>query len=311
MYNVAQYLPKCIESVFNEDVDNFEFEIILIDDGSIDDSLETAKKLTYGKENVKIISQKNKGLGGARNTGIENANGNYILFLDSDDTITKSALKECSILAKSNNLDVLEFGAQGINDENKRIYLITASTEGKILNGVDYYSNVRYMDSACNKLYQREFLNINNLRFIEKIFIEDYEFNTRVLYLAKRVMATPILVSSFLQTSNSITRNNNPEKKEKMKQDILQVIKIIKEGKENALPEKEFFFNQRLSYLTTTLFYQLLKNKATYSEFVHLRKKMIEEKLFFTTYTILDKKKNFFRLFFLKNFFLLRLLTKK
>jgi glycosyltransferase involved in cell wall biosynthesis len=310
MYNVAKYIQSCIDSVYNIGLNTLEFEIILIDDGSPDDSLLIAKKITSDKENVTIISQDNKGLGGARNTGIDNAKGEYIVFLDSDDILLPDGIKISLALAKKNNLDVLEFGAQGITEDDETVYKISKTSNTNILNGVDYYKKVRYMDSACNKLYRRDFLNKYNLRFLEKIFIEDYEFNTRVFYQAQRVMATPFLAASFLQTPNSITRNNSPEKKEKMKQDIIQVIKRIKEQRKEALPEKAFYFNQRLSYLTATLFYQLVKNKESYSEFVNLKKKMVSEEIFFTDYPILDRRKNLFRIFLLKNFYMFRLFTK-
>ena len=311
MYNVAQYISKCIESVYSQNMVISDFEVILIDDESPDDSLVIAKKLTSDKENVTIISQKNKGLGGARNTGIEAAKGEYIVFLDSDDLFLPDGITKILALAQEKKLDVLEFGAQGVNENGEIIYTISKTSNNLVYSGVEYYNKIRYMDSACNKLYRRNFLNTHNLRFIEKIYIEDYEFNTRVFNLAQRVMATSILVSSFLQTPNSITRNSSPEKKEKMKQDIIQVIKIINEQRKEVLVENKLFFNQRLSYLTATLFYQLIKNKASYQEFVSLKNQMIRDNIFFVDYSIFDKKKNLFRLLFLKNFYLLRLITNK
>lgn len=310
MYNVAQYLPKCIESAYNQGMSDSEFEVVIIDDESPDNSLEIVKKLTCKKNNVTIISQKNRGLGGARNTGIENAKGDYVLFLDSDDIILPNMLKNCVVLAQKQNLDILEFGAQGINPVGKVVYTFSVSSEDKIYDGITYYHNVRYIDSACNKLYKRDFLNINNLRFIEKIFIEDYEFNTRAFYLAKRVMASSSIVSHFLQSPNSITRSNNTEKREKMKQDIMQVIKRIDIQKKTASPEKVNFFNQRLSYLTATLFYQLVKDNVSYQEYKDLKQLMVSNNIFFVDYPIYDKKKNFFRILFLKNFFLFKLISK-
>ena len=98
MYNVEQYLEKCIDSVYNQGLKEEEFEVILVDDESPDNSLAVATILTKDKKNVTIISQKNKGLGGARNTGILCAAGRYVLFLDSDDwylpNVAKNPLDE-------------------------------------------------------------------------------------------------------------------------------------------------------------------------------------------------------------------------
>ncbi len=310
MYNVAQYLDTCIASVYNQGLDENDFQVIFIDDESPDNSLQVAQKLTSEKGNASIISQKNKGLGGARNTGIDNASGDYILFLDSDDWYLPNVLKPIITLAEKNNLDILEFGAQGIDTTNNIVYTFANSTSGTINKGIDYYQKYRYMDSACNKLYNRSFLNENKLRFEEKLYIEDYEFNTRVFLHAQKVMAVNTIVAHFLQTPDSITRNVNPEKKQKMIQDIIKVMKKITFLKfENSHLEASYF-DQKLSFLTTTLFYQLFKNKAKYSEYLDLKKQLQKENLFFVKNTIFDKQKNFFRILFLKNFFLIRLLAK-
>lgn len=310
MYNVAQYLKKCIDSVYAQGLQDSDFEVVIIDDESLDDSLDKAKKLTLEKKNVIIISQKNKGLGGARNTGIEYATGTYVLFLDSDDFLLPNKLKNIIKVAKENDLDVLEFGAKGIDKNGNIVYSISVCSENMVFNGIEYYRKFRYMDSACNKLYKRDFLNKNNLRFVEKIYVEDYEFNTRVFAIAQKVMAIPTIVSHFLQSTNSITRNNHPEKLKKMKQDIIEVIKQIENQKNNSSIEKHDFYNQRLSFLTATLFYQLFKNKASYNDFVDLKSQLTNDKMLFFNYPIYDKKKNYFRLIILKNFFLIKWITK-
>jgi glycosyltransferase involved in cell wall biosynthesis len=311
MYNVAQFIEKCINSAFDQDMQDSDFEVIIVNDESPDNSLEIATKLTSERKNVTVVSQKNKGLGGARNTGIEKAKGDYIIFLDSDDFLLPNMLKAAIAAAKEKNLDVLEFGAQGVNEFGKVLYTKAASSNNKILNGIEYSQKVRYMDSACNKLYNRDFLKANNLTFLEKIFIEDYEFNTRVFACAQRVMAVPTIVSHFFHNSNSITRSTNSEKIEKMKRDIIHVIRIIDNERKKALPRKIGFYNQRLGYLTATLFYQLLKNKDSYGSFLQLKFELKNESILFFDYPILDRKKNFFRLIFLKNFFLLKLIISK
>ncbi len=310
MYNVAQYLETCIASVYNQGIEENDFEVILIDDESPDNSLEVAQKLTQDKTNVVIISQKNKGLGGARNTGIEASIGNYILFLDSDDWYLPRSLSKIITIAETNKLDILEFGAEGIDANNKIIYRASVSSNNHIYNGVEYYQKIRYMDSACNKLYNRNFLSQNKLLFLEKLFIEDYEFNTKTFCFAKRVMAIDTIVANFLQTPNSITRNTSSAKKEKMILDIKSVIKKINDLKIANVAIDSSYFNQRLSYLTATLFYQLYKNKSVYSEYTNLKKQLEKENLFFVNYTIFDKSKNMFRIVFLKNFFLLKMITK-
>jgi hypothetical protein len=124
-------------------------------------------------------------------------------------------------------------------------------------------------------------------------------------------MAVPTIVSHFFQNSNSITRSTNSEKIEKMRQDIIHVIRIIDNERMKDLPEKVGFYNQRLSFLTATLFYQLIKHKESYKSFLELRSQLRSESILFFDYPIYNRKKDFFRLVFLKNFWLLKLIIRK
>lgn len=310
MYNVEKYIEKCIDSVYKQNIAEDEFEIILIDDESPDASLAIAKEVTKNRSNVVFISQKNKGLGGARNTGIQNANGEYLLFLDSDDGLLPNVLKKLIAIATTEDLDILEFAAQGINEKGEVLYQI-ANTSQVYQSGYEYYNKVRYMNSACNKLYKRTFLLENELFFLEKIYIEDFEFNTRALAAVNRIRATDKLISQFLQSENSITRNTDEAKKKKMVADIILVIK-----KTNylykTLPltnEMSFFYMERLNFLVATLFYQLIKNKATYKEVIELKKLLQKEEVFYVNHTIFDFKKNLLRVVLLKNLWLYKTLV--
>ncbi len=312
VFNVEKYIKKCIDSVLTQDLKLKEYEIIIIDDGSPDKSVEIIKKLMKSNPQIKLISQKNRGLGGARNTGLRLARGNYILFLDSDDWYNPNVLKQLYNKGYKNSLDVLEFGAQGINSDNKIIYTQNTSSNDEILNGIRYYQKYHCMDSACNKLYKRSFLIENELFFIENLYIEDYEFNTRVFYKAKEVMATDMIVAKFYQSPNSITRNFDVIKQKKMQDDIITVIKKIntlyiqnKYKRSNFLSK---YFEQRLGFLIVTLFYQLVKNKAPYNDFLLLKERLVKDNIFFTEYSIFDNKKEWFRRVFLKNFSLFRII---
>ena len=313
MYNVAQYLEKCIDSVYNQGLDEREFEVILVDDESPDNSLAVATSLTKNKSNVTIISQKNKGLGGARNTGIENAEGKYLLFLDSDDWYLPNTLVALIEKAEQYDLDILEFGAEGITLSGNKVYTKSLDSGEIILDGIEYCKKFRYMDSACNKLYNRDFLHRNCLFFVERLYIEDYEFNTRVFFNAKKVKAIATILAQFLQSPNSITRNIDSSKKDKMKEDIIKVIKrvntfYLQESDKNNIQESSYF-KQRLGYLVATLFFQLLKSNSSYRDFLTLKERLIKEDIFFVEHPVSDFKKEWFRRIFLKNFVLFRLIV--
>ena len=153
MYNVENYVEKCIHSVYRQGLSEKEFEILLIDDESPDNSLEVAKNVVSNYSNTIIISQKNKGLGGARNTGIEHASGNYLLFLDSDDFYIDNTIKDIIGIAEENDLDILEFGARGVDINDNKVFELAINNGSKIVTGIEYYNSFKYMNSACNKLY--------------------------------------------------------------------------------------------------------------------------------------------------------------
>lgn len=310
MYNVAEYISKCIDSVYNQDLDEEDFELVIIDDASPDESLTIAQEITKKRSNVVIVSQENKGLGGARNTGIHYSSGAYLLFLDSDDWLLPNTLKDLVDLMSRDNLDILEFAAQGVNPQGKIIYHIKNNSD-LYLSGYAYYNNVRYMNSACNKLYKRTFLLKEELFFLEKIYIEDFEFNTRCLATAKRIKATDKLISQFLQSDNSITRNADASKKEKMISDIILVIKktdyLYKNQSDNN--EKKVFYLERLNFLVATLFYQLIKNKASYNEMIELKLRLKADAIYYVNHKIFDVKKNILRITILHNLWLYKIIA--
>lgn len=309
MYNVATYLNKCISSIFEQDIPITDFEIIMIDDESPDNSLEIATKLSEKHSNIKIISQKNKGLGGARNTGITNATGEYILFLDADDWFIPNTIKKIITKAKQSNLDILEFGFNQV-DINGKIVNSLAINNDNIFNGVNYYNNLKYAGSACNKLYLNSFLKKNNLFFLEKIYGEDFEFNTRAFFYAEKVMATDIICSEFLQSDNSITRNKSKSMKTKYLNDYIKILDNIKSfylknNIENK-PEVAIYFGERLTLVNINAFFMMFKNKYSYKEILDYKKSLDTKKILYIKQTVTNKKKNIFRRIMLQNFFLFK-----
>ena len=228
VYNAEKFVQTPLESLLGkQDIDSLEYEIVCVNDGSTDNSLSVLDSYKKRYENVRVVTQKNKGLGGARNTGIDNSKGKYILFVDADDYICDKSLKQLFNKAENGNLDILEFGAQGVSLAGVVKYTSTINMESDILTGEEYLSKILYMDSACNKLYKRSLLEDNNLKFLERVYIEDIEFNTRAVFCAKRVQAIPTIIGQFVLTEGSITRSTGYKKQLKM----MKLVFIQKAGK--------------------------------------------------------------------------------
>ena len=297
VYNVEKYIKNCILSVINNDLKLKDLEIIVVDDESNDNSVSIVQNMMRSYAQIKLISQKNKGLGGARNTGVLNASGVYVLFLDADDYLKENALKNVIAFASENKLDILEYGAVGVCEKGNEVYRNSKSTD-TIAPGYEYLDNTNYMNSACNKLYAVSFLNKYELRFEERIFIEDFEFNTRAFYYASKVQAIENILGCFVQTTNSITRNVNRANNLKMVQDIEEVINLtLKFEKEasNFRPNINKIFRERIAFLTVTLLYNLIKLSIDKKQRQLIIENLKQKKLYPIKTPIRNKNKNLFR----------------
>lgn len=175
VYNTANYLEECLKSVANQTLK--EIEIICIDDGSTDNSLNIL--LDYSKKDKRIIvlSQTNQGASAARNQGLKVACGKYITFVDSDDTIEKNAYEISFEKAKNKKADILVFGEDLYNTVDKTF----------TNNSLEAMSIVGYIP-VWNKLYKRELINKNNFTFFEKAkCYNDQCFNAIVFPKAERI----------------------------------------------------------------------------------------------------------------------------
>ena len=171
VYNVEPYLDKCINSVLNQTFQNYE--LILVDDGSTDNSGKICEEYSQKDRRIKVIHQKNAGLSVARNNGFELSKGNYICFLDSDDWYSENALEVMVDIVKNYDVEIgmiklFETTTENIKYESKDGVKIVSSYEciGNLLKDHNNYVQ------ACNKLYKRELLE--KLKFPEGKIYEDF-----------------------------------------------------------------------------------------------------------------------------------------
>lgn len=209
VYNVYPYLRQCLESIINQTYKNLE--IIVVNDASpyIEDD-EICREYAEKDKRIKyIIHEKNKGLGGARNTGIENAAGKYITFVDSDDYILENCAYERLInYAEKSKVDVLMFGIylfiDGDESSKTQIYKNTYYKKAKKINNTYFPSEV-----AWNKLFLISSLKENKLEFKEQIKYEDIEFWYRyVITVDPKIKYIDENYYMYRQRENSIMSNS-------------------------------------------------------------------------------------------------------
>ena len=193
VYNVEQYIEKCILSLEQQDIPQEQYEIIIINDGSPDKSRDVILKLMKQYSNIVFIDQENKGVSMARNAGMDRAKGKYLLFIDPDDYVEQSSFTRILTHADKNAAEVVFLGYKFLNPNCsvKRIVLFEEE-KGKIYPGITAYQISRGNgdidpDRSWAILYNKDFINSNQLRNIAGIpYLEDGEFIARVLCLAKR-----------------------------------------------------------------------------------------------------------------------------
>jgi glycosyltransferase involved in cell wall biosynthesis len=311
VYNVEKYVARAISSILQNGLDQADYEIVVVDDESPDASLSIVRDLAVSHPQIKIISQKNKGLGGARNTGIRNASGSYVLFLDADDWINPGMLRNIVDHIAKKGLDILEFGAAGVDPDGKTVFTNAMTSHGKDYNGLEYVKRYRYMWSACNKIYNANFLKQNELYFEEHIYSEDFEFFTRVMPKVAKMEAIDLVVAGFYQSADSITRNNDPGKKQKLYTDLITIIDKLKTALHSAdsVAQKDFYL-EHAGILVTTLFFQFVKNGESFATAMQYRNLLRAKGLFMTSHRISPFSKDIFRRIFVRHFFMLRLLMR-
>ena len=192
VYNVEKYLRECVDSVINQTYR--QIEIILIDDGSTDSCGDICDKYALIDSRIKLIHQENQGLGHARNVGMVEATGKYIIFLDSDDYWELTALEELIEEAEKKDLQVIAFAAQpfcdGIDQHKGPSYNHTVQNN-LVKNGAESLSFTKshgeYYAQACLRFYRLDYLKDNGFRFDEGIIHEDESFSFLAYVHADRV----------------------------------------------------------------------------------------------------------------------------
>ncbi|WP_248722987.1 glycosyltransferase [Seonamhaeicola sp. ML3] len=210
VYNVASYLDKCVRSCYEQDIPKDAYEIILVNDGSTDNSLEICESLKKEFQSLIIISQENKGLSGARNTGLSAAKGEYVWFVDSDDWIEKNTLAEIINVLKS-KVDLAWLGHDTWSGGKTEKEFVPLEINQPV-SGTDFFTNhLNNLFYIWKFIYRRDFLIENDLNFLEGILYEDLEFTPRALLKAQTCLTIPKVIYHYLIREGSIATNIKPK----------------------------------------------------------------------------------------------------
>ena len=267
MYNSEKYIGKCLESLVSQEISNQEYEIIVINDGSTDGSKDIVKNYINKYKNIRIISVENGGQSKARNIGIDNAKGEYIFFVDSDDYISKNSLKRLLDRSIEYKLDMMFFDLKQVDDENEVDCKYNMDNGLKIKDGIQYFADNNVNNGPWHYLISRNFVIENNLRFIEGKFCEDGMFLISSIFEAKRVSYSKVDVYRYVMRSNSTTSQKSKEHLIKMVDDFMFAIDYINN-----------YYNKAIKNNYSSKFIQRLESRRnSYIYFMQIR--MIKAKV--------------------------------
>ncbi len=216
IYNVEKFLARCLDSILAQTLS--DIEIICVDDGSPDNSIEILRKYSSIDKRITVIRQKNKGLGGARNTGIDAATGEYLGFVDSDDYLDSDFFEKLYNTAKRHDADIAVTGIVKHRKRSSKLYIsfeeaVTYTT----LNDKFSVCNCPPYFHVVNKIYRRSLFAGNHIRFKEHVYFEDIEFTSNMLLNSNTIVTVPGTFYRYIYNGESILKGRQTPKKQQDK----------------------------------------------------------------------------------------------
>ena len=260
VYKTKEYLDQCVQSVVAQSYENFE--IILVDDGSPDCCGRMCDEWAKKDTRIKVIHQENGGLSAARNTGIRNASGDYVMFLDSDDWWADGNV----LAALAENLRRTEADALSFNYRKFYNDVLTAAYFSEELRSSENAEPLaqmlrddRWVNGACNKAIRRLLLTGHGLYFREGITSEDIDWTLRLALYGQRFAFENTCVFIYRQIASSISHSASLTKIECLCDNVQECVRLLKE----ADPEKAEILKSFVAYQYGTLLHNVANLPAS------------------------------------------------
>ena len=259
LYNSERFLPKCLESLLEQDIPKEEYEIILVDDGSPDGSRKIAEDYASRNSNIIVLSQPNKGTSGARNTGLRRAIGKYVYFVDPDDYVLKNSIACLLQKMEEDELDVLRFGYTEVDEQ----YQPTKSCKSP--ESPDYSSRVmdgctfmaERLGVACyvwTFLFRRSLLTDNEIFFYEGDYFDDTPWLPRVLSVAHRVDSIDFKRHYYLIRKDSLVQSSSKKSISKKIDGLLFMVKeLLQQDRASENESASRWYHRMISHCVLTL----------------------------------------------------------
>ena len=218
VYQVEQYIVSCLESVFSQGLDEQRFEVIIVNDGTRDHSMQVIADFVSQHANISIVEQQNQGLSVARNNGIAKAQGEYIFMPDSDDLLVSDSLKDLLTVAQKQKADIVRGQYLVMDDKDIQAGSTTVVEQQPLhveqMTGADLYLRCYnpFQSYVWRALFRREFIVRNQITFYPGIRFQDIPFTTECYLKAGKCLETNRLLNIYRMGHESATRFFTKEK---------------------------------------------------------------------------------------------------
>ena len=290
VYKAEYFLDKCVNSIINQTYENLE--IILVDDGSPDNSPKMCDEWAKKDKRIKVIHKENGGASSARNKGLEDCTGDYIYFCDSDDFIEINCIEKLVDKIKDN--DVVIMGYNKVNGDK-----ITAKVYNDKLSQNEFISEIIHewdFGLLWNKLYKKEFIKS---KFNEKFKIrEDLLFNSEYFKNVKKIGLINEPLYNYIDNPNSLTKGAKTIPFEQLKTIHLNMLELLNQIDESIVPHQNATYLKSFINILKPFVYSKLKKEDKEVVFNYLEDDTIKES--FKNYKTINLKESIF-IFLLKH----------
>lgn len=268
-YNIEKYIQRCIESVVNQS--EREIEIIIVNDGSTDNTLNIINKVNELDDRIIVINKKNQGLIEARKTGLKYANGEFILFLDGDDWLENNCIEELYKTANDKKADVVLYNAYMVYDDRKEIFdtFIEKFIDDIKKNPVKNLLLLNISPTIWSKFIKRSFIEENNIKFPENIsYAEDLATVSNIFINNPKIVFNENRLYNYYHRDNSISN--------KVSSKVLEVDNAI-QFIEDKLVESNSYDENKEEFEFTVFRHMLISKILRINQLYPERKKVFKQ----------------------------------
>lgn len=275
VYNCKDYLLRCIESI--EKLNLFDYEILLIDDGSIDGSSDLCDDIVKRNSNIRCYHQSNKGVSASRNLGLTQASGEYILFVDADDSFDPQGMKKVLKCLNDETIDLVIYGMtfdfyyKGSLYRRDELRTPFSGIVGKSewIDHLEKLYSANVLNPIWNKIFKRKVLIDNKLKLREDMFLyEDLEYSLRCLTYCDKVLFYPEAIYHYRQSEDE----GNAGRRLKRVAHISELVSIIEAAvKELATSKENTARSDQIDSILLSLYLVLAREKIAVSNNKEIR----------------------------------------